>query len=154
MNFIAGPFFFVRSQVNRKGSDFCHLERGRQAESRDLYVMKTYSVYLITNQTHSVLYIGMSSNIDARLWQHFYGFYPNSFSAKYAAYKLVYVEQTTDVHVAVNRERQLKRWGRSKKIRLIERQNPYWKDLSNRGISTSALKGPPVDTTRVLSTVR
>ncbi len=130
MNVMAGPFFFVRSQSSGRGSGFCHLERGLRAESRDPYAMKIYSVYIITNQTHTVLYIGMTSNMDRRLWQHFYGFYQNSFSAKYGVYKLVYLEQTTDAYAATNRERQLKRWGRSKKVRLIERQNPFWKDLT------------------------
>ena len=89
---------------------------------------KTYCVYILTNATR-VLYIGMSSNIELRMWQHKTKAHPG-FSQQYNVAWLVYVEEYDYVNDAIARERQLKKWRREKKITLIESQNPEWRDLS------------------------
>ena len=89
---------------------------------------KTYSVYILTNATR-VLYIGLSSNIELRMWQHKTKAFPG-FSSTYNVNWLVYVEEYEYVNDAIARERQLKNWRREKKIALIESQNPEWHDLS------------------------
>jgi len=89
---------------------------------------KQYAVYILANQNNSVLYIGSTSNLESRLAQHRQKLIPG-FTAKYNVNKLVYFEMTNDAHAAVARERQLKRWRRDKKKRLVQRMNPDWSDL-------------------------
>ena len=89
---------------------------------------KQYAVYILANQNNSVLYIGSTSNLESRLAQHRQKLM-TGFTAKYNVNKLVYFEITNDVYAALARERQLKRWRRDKKERLIERINPNWSDL-------------------------
>jgi putative endonuclease len=64
------------------------------------------------------------------LAEHRSNLYPNSFTSQYRVYRLVYVEEYTDVRQAITREKQLKSWRRAKKLRLIENQNPNWDDLA------------------------
>ena len=90
--------------------------------------MKQYCVY-ITASTSRVLYIGATSNLQSRIWQHKHKVV-KGFTKKYNVDKLVYFEQTEDVISALEREKQLKKWSRIKKIKLIEKINPNWKDLS------------------------
>ncbi len=87
-----------------------------------------YHVYIIASRSHT-LYIGFTSAIERRVQQHKDGIY-DGFSKKYRCDRLVYVELHDDVHRAIAREKQLKRWSRVKKITLIERTNPTWYDLS------------------------
>ena len=88
-----------------------------------------YYVYISTNATNVALYIGMTSDLIRRVYQHKNDMDPDSFSAKYKTHKLVYFEETGDVWAALEREKQLKRWRRSKKNWLVEMQNPQWRDL-------------------------
>ena len=88
-----------------------------------------YFVYMLTNWDDSVLYIGVTSNLPRRLYEH-RNHLADGFTKKYNIQKLVYFEQTNDVYSAISREKQLKRWSRSKKNALISRMNPQWKDLS------------------------
>lgn len=88
-----------------------------------------YFVYMLTNWDDSVLYIGVTSNLPRRLYEH-RNHLADGFTKKYNIHKLVYFEQTNDVYSAISREKQLKRWSRSKKNALISRMNPQWKDLS------------------------
>ncbi|MCL2675454.1 MAG: GIY-YIG nuclease family protein [Firmicutes bacterium] len=88
-----------------------------------------YSVYIITNKAHTVLYIGMTNDIDRRIYEHKNHAVP-SFSDKYNLGKLIYVESTPYVNNAIAREKQLKRWSRAKKEALINELNPQWLDLS------------------------
>lgn len=88
------------------------------------------AVYILTNTPGGVLYTGVTSNLRARLWQHREGVAPSSFSSRYACRRLVYFETTTDIHAAIAREKQIKKWPRSYRLDLIEKQNPRWKDLS------------------------
>ena len=88
-----------------------------------------YFVYMLTNWDDSVLYIGVTSNLQKRLFEHRMGLV-EGFTKKYNAHKLVYFEQTNDAYTAISREKQLKKWSRSKKNILVNRMNPQWADLS------------------------
>ncbi|XOV89501.1 MAG: GIY-YIG nuclease family protein [Pseudomonadota bacterium] len=88
----------------------------------------SFWVYILTNKTHSTLYVGVTNNIQRRLFEHRSNRI-SSFTSKYRTYKLVFAEETTDASSAISREKQIKRWRREKKIALIERLNPGWEDL-------------------------
>jgi len=87
-----------------------------------------YHVYILSNKSNSVLYVGISGNLKNRVWQHKQKLV-DGFTKKYNVTKLVYFESSTDVMSAIAREKQIKKWRREKKIRLIESMNPGWKDL-------------------------
>ena len=91
---------------------------------------KEYYVYILTNKTNSVLYVGVTSNLQKRLYEH-KNELVEGFSKKYKTHKIVYYEITTDVQSAIAREKQLKGWTRIKKDNLIKTINPEWKDLSD-----------------------
>jgi putative endonuclease len=76
------------------------------------------------------LYIGVTNDLIRRVYQHKSNHYPGSFTSRYNIHRLVYTEVYYDVRDAIIREKQLKRWGRAKKIALIVEKNPNWKDLS------------------------
>jgi putative endonuclease len=90
--------------------------------------MKSYYVYIMTNKSKT-LYIGVTNNLERRVYEHKNKLVAG-FTSKYNITKLVYYEETNDVQVALAREKQIKGWLRSKKIVLIESDNPEWKDLS------------------------
>jgi putative endonuclease len=93
--------------------------------------MKTAYVYILASDRNGTLYIGVTSDLIARVFKHKnHSYGDNSFSAKYNADKLVYYEESVDMLVAINREKRLKRYKREWKIRLIEEANPGWRDLS------------------------
>ncbi|WP_422058848.1 GIY-YIG nuclease family protein [Sphingopyxis sp.] len=85
--------------------------------------------YILASQKQGTLYIGVTSDLAARLWQHRSGVVPG-FTRRYRVYRLVHAELFDDMHTAIAREKQLKRWHRSWKINLIEADNPDWKDLA------------------------
>ena len=89
----------------------------------------TYYVYILASATNYALYIGVTSNLLRRVYEHKTHADPNGFTSQYHITKLVYFEHTTDVKAALEREKQLKGWRRSKKNALIESVNPEWKDL-------------------------
>ena len=89
---------------------------------------KYYYVYIITNSRNTVLYTGVTSNIIARIYLH-KNKSVSSFSSKYNLEKLVYYEIFEDIHQAIEREKQIKAGNRKKKIDLITKFNPSWKDL-------------------------
>ena len=89
-----------------------------------------YFVYILANWDDSVLYIGVTSNLERRLYEHRNGLV-EGFTKQYNVHKLVYFEHTNDVYSAISREKQLKKWSRVKKNTLVSRQNPHWKDLSD-----------------------
>jgi len=91
---------------------------------------KTYYVYILTNQRNGTLYIGFSSNLNERMNQHINGTY-DGFTKKYKIHNLVYYETYDDVNIAIKREKQLKKWNRKWKIRLIEETNPDWRNLNS-----------------------
>ena len=88
-------------------------------------------VYMLANQRVGTLYIGVTSNLLARLWQHRNGGVPG-FTARYGVYLLVRYEWFADMQAAIAREKQLKRWHREWKMNLIEQENPEWVDLAVR----------------------
>ena len=78
----------------------------------------TYYVYLLTNWNNKVMYLGVTNNLERRLYEH--------------KNKLVYFEETQDVTAAIAREKEIKKWRREKKNQLVNRMNPNWKNLSSR----------------------
>ena len=90
---------------------------------------KVYVVYILTNYNETTFYIGVTSNIQKRIWEH-KNKIVEGFTQKYNVIKLVYYEVTENVESALNREKQLKRWHRQWKINLIKEMNPEFRDLS------------------------
>ena len=92
--------------------------------------MKQYCVYILANQHNTVLYIGVTGNLQKRVFEH-KNKLVKGFTSKYNVNKLVYFEQTEDVNSALRREKQLKNWKREWKDELIEKNNSKWIDLTN-----------------------
>ena len=89
---------------------------------------KTYAVYILTNYNETTFYVGVTGNLQKRIWEH-KNKIVEGFTKKYSIDKLVYYEITENVETALNREKQLKRWHRDWKINLIKEFNPEFKDL-------------------------
>ena len=89
----------------------------------------SYFVYILANWNHSVLYIGVTNDLQRRAYEHRQELV-EGFTKKYHVHKLVYYEHTGDVKAALAREKQLKGWRREKKEALVETMNPDWNDLS------------------------
>jgi putative endonuclease len=87
-----------------------------------------YYVYILATQYNGTFYVGMTSDLPRRIWEHREGVVAG-FTKKYGVYRLVYYEAHADVHEAIRREKSIKRWGRAMKISVIERENPHWEDL-------------------------
>ncbi len=92
--------------------------------------MNNYYTYMITNKSNRVLYTGVTNNLERRIAEHKQGLV-DGFSKKYNLTKLVYYEDCSDIKAAIEREKQIKGWLRTKKNHLIESINPEWDDLSN-----------------------
>jgi len=90
---------------------------------------RTYYVYVMSNRSRT-LYIGITNNIRRRVWQHRTGLV-EGFTHRYKINTLVYVESFGDALSAITWEKQIKRWRRDKKLRLIAQNNPDWHDLSD-----------------------
>jgi len=88
----------------------------------------TYYVYIMATGYNGTFYVGMTSNLPRRIWEHKEGVV-DGFTKKYDVHRLVYFEMHSDVQEAIRREKSIKRWGRAMKISAIERKNPYWEDL-------------------------
>lgn len=93
--------------------------------------MKSYYVYIITNKKNGVLYIGVTSNLIRRIYEH-KNKLVDGFSKKYKLNKLVYYEICHDVKEAILREKRMKKWKRDWKIKLIKKDNLEWEDLYNK----------------------
>lgn len=87
-----------------------------------------YYVYILTNRTNRILYIGVTNNLARRVYEH-RNKLVKGFTQKYNVYKLVYYDYTTNAKDAIAREKQIKGWLRQKKIALINSVNPSWRDL-------------------------
>ncbi|MEH6829146.1 GIY-YIG nuclease family protein [Parasphingorhabdus sp.] len=97
--------------------------------------MKQHCVYILTSQPCGSLYIGVTSNLIQRLYQHRNQLTPG-YTSQYAVYRLVRFEMFHDITSAITREKQLKNWHRQWKINLIESENPQWVDLAvNLGLA-------------------
>jgi putative endonuclease len=90
--------------------------------------MKQPAVYIMASERNGTLYIGVTSDLVQRVWQH-RNDAAQGFTQQYNVHSLVYFEQHQDMLAAIQREKQLKRWNRSWKINLIQRDNPTWRDL-------------------------
>ena len=91
--------------------------------------MKQPCVYILASQEYGTLYIGVTSDLIARLYQHRTR-QVKGFTSKYGVHRLVRFERFATMHEAISREKQLKRWHRQWKINLIESDNPHWADLA------------------------
>lgn len=91
--------------------------------------MRTYYVYILASGKNGTLYIGMTNNLQRRLFEHKEGEVAG-FTKQYSVYQLVYFEETSDVRTALQREKRFKKWNRQWKLDLINESNPDWSDLA------------------------
>lgn len=91
--------------------------------------MKKYYVYMLTNGHNNVLYTGITNDLIRRVYEHKNHLDQKSFTGRYNVGKLVYYEIFSDAETAITREKQIKRWNRNRKNRLIDEHNPEWVDL-------------------------
>jgi putative endonuclease len=91
---------------------------------------KTYYVYILASKRNGTLYIGVTNNLERRLYEHRNNLI-EGFTNKYNVHHLVYYEDVNDIQTALQREKQLKKWTRKWKLELIEKVNPEWCDLAN-----------------------
>jgi putative endonuclease len=89
---------------------------------------KKPAVYILASERNGTLYIGVTSDLIKRVWEHREGVV-DGFTKKYSVHKLVYFEQYDDMENAIIREKRLKKWRRAWKPNLIEQGNPHWNDL-------------------------
>ncbi len=89
---------------------------------------REFWVYMLASKRNGTLYIGVTSNLAKRIWEH-KNKMVEGFSSKYDVVKLVHCEPFADAESAITREKQMKKWQRAWKIRLIEDTNPEWRDL-------------------------
>jgi putative endonuclease len=85
-------------------------------------------VYILASKRNGTLYVGVTSELKKRIFQHKEGLY-DGFTKKYKVNLLMYYETYNDIKIAIKREKQLKKWRREWKIKLIEKENPCWVDL-------------------------
>jgi len=90
--------------------------------------VKNYYVYIMASKS-GTLYVGVTNNIKRRVYEHKNHLIPG-FTDRYNVVRLLYVETTTDPVSAIKREKQIKRWRREKKVKLIDSLNPEWNDIS------------------------
>jgi putative endonuclease len=100
---------------------------------------KTFHVYILASRSR-VLYVGVTSDLTKRIWQHKQKAIPG-YAARYNVDRLVLLEETADALAAIAREKQIKGWLRAKKVALIETENPAWRDLSEGWFEAS--RGDP-----------
>jgi len=93
--------------------------------------MKQFYIYILTNKKYGVLYIGVTNNLERRIYEH-KNKLVDGFTKKYNLDKLVHFEETESVRAAIEREKQLKKWNRRWKLNLINRDNPEWEDLAEK----------------------
>jgi putative endonuclease len=90
---------------------------------------RTYFVYILASESRE-LYVGVTGNLTRRISQHRTALHRDSYTAKHASTRLVYIESTGNVLAAITGEKQIKGWTRRRKLELIETLNPAWKDLA------------------------
>ncbi len=91
---------------------------------------KTYFVYILASQRNGTIYVGVTSDLRRRVWEHKHNLV-KGFTKEYSVHVLVYYEQHQDIEEGILREKQIKAWKRKWKLALIENNNPDWKDLYN-----------------------
>ena len=92
--------------------------------------MRCAWIYILANNRHTVLYVGVTNNLATRLWEHTSRLDKNSFTARYNVSKLIYYEGFTSIVEAIAREKFIKGKSRKWKDALIEQMNPMWNDLN------------------------
>lgn len=99
-------------------------------------MLHNYFVYITTNENKTTLYIGVANDIQKRLAQHYFDSQnlKKSFAGKYNCYYLIYYEGFEDINQAIFREKEIKKWRREKKNKLIETLNPKWDFLNDQVI--------------------
>ena len=85
-------------------------------------------MYILASKRNGTIYIGMTSDLEKRIWEHKNDVF-EGFTKRYKVHLLVYYEDGGDTFNTIQREKQIKKWNRAWKIRLIEKHNPQWKDL-------------------------
>jgi putative endonuclease len=90
--------------------------------------MKRACVYILASKRNGTLYIGVTNDVARRVWEH-KSDVVDGFTKQYGAHDLVYAEFHETMPLAIAREKQMKKWRRAWKVRLIEEQNPNWRDL-------------------------
>jgi len=90
---------------------------------------KSYFVYLMASKRNGTLYLGVTNNLVNRTWQHKSGAV-EGFTKKYGVHMLVWYDEFYDIREAIECEKRIKGWNRAWKIKLIEKQNPEWRDLT------------------------
>lgn len=85
-------------------------------------------VYIVASQSNGTLYTGVTSNLTKRIWEH-QNNVVHGFTSKYGVHRLVWYEVHESMESAIQREKRIKKWNREWKIRMIEKTNPYWRDL-------------------------
>ena len=104
----------------------CHSRAG--GNPGKVMVQKKSFIYIMANKRNGTIYIGVTSDLLARVWQHKNNMV-EGFTSRYNTHTLVYFEQPENMQSAIEREKQIKKWNRKWKLRLIEKLNPGWKDL-------------------------
>lgn len=90
--------------------------------------MEIPTVYILASKRNGTLYTGVTSNLIKRIWEH-KNEHIDGFTKRYAVHRLVYYEQHSEMGAAILREKQIKKWNRAWKLKLIETHNPDWEDL-------------------------
>jgi putative endonuclease len=93
--------------------------------------MKNYFVYILASAKNGTIYVGVTSNLAKRVWEH-KNKLADGFTSKYFVDKLVYYEAHTEINIAIGREKRLKEWPRKWKLKLIEKNNLEWLDLYDK----------------------
>jgi putative endonuclease len=92
-------------------------------------MIKQPCVYILASERNGTLYIGVTSDLAKRIWQHRNAAF-SGFSSRYSIHRLVWFEVSDNMYAVITREKQLKKWNRMWKLRLIETTNPEWRDLA------------------------
>jgi putative endonuclease len=100
-------------------------------------------VYILASRKHGTLYIGVTSDLPKRIYEHRIGAV-RGFTRRYGVKRLVYVETFDDIEAAIIREKRMKEWQRDWKIQLIERDNPDWNDLAVSLLGFEPLESPRI----------
>ena len=101
-------------------------------------MQKSFYVYIMSNSRRTVLYIGITNSLERRYIEHSFKKNRNSFTFRYNICDLLYYEEYSSSLDVIAREKQLKRWGRTKKMNLIEQENPYLENLFKISRDSSA----------------
>ena len=100
--------------------------------------MNSYWVYILCSKRNGALYVGVTNNLVRRVYEHKQKLI-DGFTKKYDINKLIYTEEFNDVHAAIYREKCIKKWNRSWKLKLIEQYNPEWEDLYAKMFAEEAM---------------